>query len=120
MIRFRNELAPDSGISKHPQLIRIYWDYTQHESGMPSTDDSQSMEVLENRLVGALEADLSGVLAAAITTNGYREWVWYCVSIEVFAEKLHNMPQETDPYPIQIEAENGPVWGYFFNQVRPE
>ncbi|TMN86517.1 hypothetical protein CWB72_19675 [Pseudoalteromonas phenolica] len=120
MIRFRNKLSKDSSISNHPQLIRIYWDYSPHESGMPSTDDSQSMEVFENRLVDALETDLSGVLAAAITTNGYREWVWYCVSTEVFAESLHNMPQETEPYPIEIEAESDPEWDYFFSQVRPE
>ena len=120
MIRFRNKLSPGSSISNHPQLIRIYWDYTPHESGMPSTNDSQSMEVFENRLVDALETDLSGVLAAAITTNGYREWVWYCLSTDVFAERLHNMPQETEPYPIEIETENDPEWAYFFNTVRPE
>ena len=120
MIRFRNKLSPDSGVSNHPQLIRIFWNYSPHESGMPSADDSQSMEIFENRLVDALETDLSGVLAAAITTNGYREWVWYCLSTDVFAERLHNMPQETDPYPIEIEAENDPKWGYYFNQVRPE
>ncbi len=119
MIRFRNKLSFGRSTSNHPQLIRIYWDYTSHESGMPSTDDSQSMEVFENRLVEALETDLSGVLAAAITTNGYREWVWYCQSTEIFAEKLHNMPQEADPYPIEIEAESDPEWDYFFNQVRP-
>ncbi len=120
IIRFRNELTPDSGIFNHSQLIRIYWDYTQHESGMPSTDESQSMEVFENRLVDALEADLSGVLSAVITTDGYREWVWYCLSTEVFAERLHNMPQEADPYPIEIETEKDPKWSYFFNQVRAD
>ncbi len=120
MIRFRNKLSQTPMREGHPQLIQIYWDYSEHESGMPSSEESQSMEVFENRLVNALETDLSGVLAAVITTNGYREWVYYCLSTEAFAERLHNMPQETDPYPIEIETSSDPEWDYFFNQVRPE
>jgi len=71
------------------------------------------MEVFENRLVGALESDLSGLLANVITTNGYREWVLYTKSVDVFSERLHNMPQEKEPYPIQIEADHDPGWTYY-------
>jgi hypothetical protein len=120
MIRFRDKFVQGVNISNHPQLIQIFWEYSEHESGMPSTEDSQSMEVFENRLVEALEGDLTGVLSAVITTNGVREWVYYCKSTDSFAKKLHNMPQESEPYPIGIEAGNDPDWEYFFNQVRPE
>ncbi len=120
MIRFRNKLVPNVNVSALPRLIQIYWNYSEHESGMPSEAESQSMEVFENRLVEALESDISGILAAAITTNGYREWVYYTQSTDIFAKKLHNMHQEIDPYPIEIEADSDPEWNYFFNQVRPE
>ncbi len=70
--------------------------------------------------IEALESDLSGVLAAAITTGGYRAWVWYCLSPEVFAEGLHNAPQETGICLIDVGTEYDPEWGYFFNQVGTE
>lgn len=120
MIRFRSNLTSELDISNHPQLIQVYWNYSKHESGMPSSGDSQHMEIFENRLVYALENDLTGILVAVITTGGVREWVYYTKSLDAFAERLHNMPQESAPYPIEIETDNDPAWEYFFNQVRPE
>ncbi len=120
LIRFRPKLSPALELSAYPQLIQVYWGYTEHPSGMPSPEDSERMEVFEDRLVGALESDLSGLLASVITTNGYREWVLYTKSVDVFSERLHNMPQEEEPYPIQIEADHDPGWTYFFENVRPE
>jgi len=120
MVRFRNKLEPEINISNHPQLMQIYWNYSEHNSGMPSKKDSGEMETFENRLVNALENDLTGILTAVITTNGFREWVYYTTSIDAFAEKLHNMPQENEPYPIEIETDNDSGWEYFFNHVRPQ
>ena len=119
MIRFRSKLTPAIDVSSHPQLIRIYWEFGSHASGMPSNSDSEDMEVFENRLVEALESDLAGILTSVITTNGYREWVYYTTSIDTFAARLHNMPQEQEPYPIKIETEADPNWDYYFNSVRP-
>ena len=120
IIRFRNKLTTQLNLSQHPQLIQIYWGFGEHPSGMPSDKDSKEMEIFENRLVEALESDLTGILTSVITTNGYREWVYYTTSIEEFGDKLHNMPQEKEPYPIEIEADNDPNWDYFFNSVHPE
>ena len=120
ILRFRNKLVPGVNVSSLPRVVKIYWTYDEHESGMPSKANSQDMKVFENRLVEALESDLSGVLTAVITTNGYREWVYYVSSIETFASRLQNMPQEQEPYPIEIETEDDPKWEYYFNQVRPE
>lgn len=113
-------MTSELDISNHPQLIQIYWNYSKHDSGMPSSVDSQHMEIFENRLVDALENDLTGILVAVITTGGVREWVYYTKSLDAFAERLHNMPQESAPYPIEIDTDNDPEWEYFFNQVRPE
>ncbi len=120
MIRFRNKLVSGINVSKHPRVIKIYWEYAEHQSGMPSKRDSELMEKFENRMVDALESDLAGVLTAVITTNGSREWVYYVKSVDEFGSRLHNMPQEKEPYPIQIETEVDSGWGYFFDQVRPE
>jgi len=52
LIRFRPKLSPALELSAYPQLIQVYWGYSEHPSGMPSPEDSERMEVFENRLVG--------------------------------------------------------------------
>ena len=120
IIRYRNELNSQLNLSNHPQLIQVYWEYADHSSGMPNDIDTKKMEVFENRLIEALESDLSGILTSVITTNGYREWVYYTTSVEAFSDKLHHMPQEKDPYPIEIETESDPKWNYYFKRVNPD
>ena len=120
IIRFRNKVSKDCNLKPLPQLIQIFWDFEDSRSGMPSNEESNAMRVFEDRLVEALEPDLVGILIAAITTNGYREWVYYVKSVEDFSERLHAMPQEGDPYPIDIQTKEDPNWDYFFNNVRPE
>jgi len=117
MIRFRNNLSRQADISKHPQLIQIYWDLEKSPSGMPSPIESEQMELFENRLEKALEKDLAGALVGVVTTNGYREWVYYVKSVEEFSERLHYMPQEKEPYPIEIQTEKDQSWDYFFNNI---
>jgi hypothetical protein len=85
---------------------------------MPSLGESREMEIFENRLVDAIESDLSGVLAGVVTTNGYRIWVIYVMDIDVFSERLHYMPQEDSPYPIRVETFSDSDWDFFFDNVR--
>lgn len=120
IIRFRNKIEQGRHTNEHPQLLQVYWEFDKHSNGMPSRDVMQEMTIFEDRISEALEKDLSGVLVAAITTNGYREWVFYAKSLDSFAEQLHNMPQNSEPYPIKIETMIDTEWKYFFDSVRPE
>ena len=120
IIRFRNEVSKDCDLKELPHLMRVFWTFEDSPSGMPSREENEAMRIFEDRLIDALEKDLAGMLIAAITTNGYREWVYYAKSVETFAERLHVMPQEENPYPIEIQTREDPKWDYFFNNVRPE
>ena len=117
LLRYRNKLEKKHA-EDYPRLFQVYWDFPKHSSGMPSNELSDEMRVFEDRIVEALEGDLSGILVAAITGGGYREWVFYSKSIDDFAKKLHNMPQNADPYPIQIETKEDVGWKYFFEDIR--
>ncbi len=120
IIRFRHEVSKDSNLKDLPHLIQIFWDFEDDPSGMPNNEESDAMRIFEDRLVDALEPDLTGILTATITTNRYREWVYYVKSVDSFAEGLHAMPQEKEPYPIEIKTKEDPSWEYFFNNVRPD
>ena len=119
IIRFRPEFSQDSNLQVFPQLLQVYWEFGHAPSGMPSQEESEAMQVFEDRLVNSLESVPEGALTAVVTTNGYREWVLYAKSVESFSEHLHHMPQESDPYPIEIETDFDPNWDYFFQNIRP-
>lgn len=117
VIRFRDCDLSSLRSKKFPKRFQVTWVYEHNGSGMPSSKLSQEMAVFENRLVEALEESSQGVLAAVITTDGYRQWVYYSVNIKVFGGALTNIPQEEEPYPINIEASDDVNWEYFKNEI---
>lgn len=115
LFRFRHELGSKKpNIKNHPNLVTVIWSYDGGDSGMPDTKSSEAMGVFENRLVSAVEHDLSAVLSVVITNNNERKWFFYAKSVEKFGKRLASMPQETERYPIDITAEPDPNWSLFF------
>ncbi|MDP2273646.1 MAG: DUF695 domain-containing protein [Archangium sp.] len=118
--RFRQEFAGRPDVSALPRLVRVAWEFDAGANDEPAGAQLKAMAVFENRLASAVEEDLVAVLAAVITHRGRRTWVFYCADIQVFAERLHHMPQERDPYPIKIETKNDPGWTFLYETVIPK
>jgi|GEM_PF-888422 hypothetical protein len=115
LIRFRDELGSKKpNIKGYANLVTVTWTYDGGESGMPDSKSSDAMEVFENRLILAVERDLSAVLSAVATNNNQREWFFYSKSVQEFGHRLSNMPQERERYPIDITTEFDPSWSLFF------
>jgi hypothetical protein len=87
------------------------------EDGLASQIDIQIMQKFEERIVRTTELVGSTVLAAVLTGRGEREFVFYTRSANAFLRNLHEIPQETDRYPIQIHSSNDPGWDYFCNVI---
>lgn len=116
LIRLRNELGSKKpNIKGYSNLITVTWTYDGGDSGMPDEKSSEAMKVFENRLISAVERDLSAVLSAVATNNNEREWFFYAKSVQEFGHRLTNMPQERERYPIIITTESDPNWSLFFN-----
>ena len=118
-LRYRSEFIVRPDIREFPKLVRVVWRFEEGPEGVPAAHSPKAMEVFENRLVAALESRLLGVLTASITTGGERTWVLYVRNTQLFSEALHAMPQETDPYPISIQAEDDENWDFLYNNVLP-
>jgi hypothetical protein len=84
---------------------------------MPSTTDSVDMGQFEDRLCEVLEADAQAFLAAVFTFDGARQWVFYTADIEECRRRLEAMPQNAEPYPIEIDAFDDPTWQYLRTQI---
>jgi len=117
VIRFRQDFRLKPDVHAFPKRIKVNWSYRGGESGMPDSVTSEAMGVFEDRLVSAVETDLSAVLVAVITNNNSRVWVYYTSSVPTFSKRLHEIPQEESPYPIDIEAETDPDWRFVFDNI---
>ena len=75
------------------------------------------MKVFEERFCQAVEQDACAVLSAVLTFDGARQWVFYTDDVKGCAERLGAMPQETEPYPLELTAQDDPEWSYLRDEI---
>ena len=119
VIRFRSEFGNKPNITGYPHLIQITWSYTSSSSGMPDKLASEKMSVFEDRLINAVEPDINAVLVAVRTNGGERVWVFYSSNVREFGNRLTQMPQEKERYPIGLTTKEDPEWSFFYNIILP-
>ncbi len=117
LLRFREpELPPE--IAVFPNCLRVVWGYDDEGSGtLPDGRCNEHMEVFENRLCAAWEHDALAVLTAVLTFDGARQWVFYTSDVQACVERLNSMPQESEAYPIELDAFNDPTWNYLHEEI---
>jgi Family of unknown function (DUF695) len=84
---------------------------------MPSASDSFDMGQFEDRLCEVLEVDARAFLAAVLTFDGARQWVFYTADVGECGRRLEAMPQNVERYPIEIDAFDDPAWQYLRTKI---
>lgn len=113
LMRFRQfpETFPKT---KYPERINIFWKMSQTDvNGLPADEEFDRLTTFEDRLVAAVEPDEHSILGAVLTCNGQTEYVFHTADVSEFLQRLTNMPQEKEKYPITIHRYNDPEWKYF-------
>jgi hypothetical protein len=110
-IIFRYAKAFDATFDRAFQPIRIIivWKY-QSESGMPYSEDSQRMNLLEDTLESVLKDEGFATLALVSTGEDLREWTYYSKSEDQFMGRLNYAIGEMPPFPIEIHTAYDPNW----------
>ena len=111
LIRFREQLLTVSDTTGYEQLLTILWPYADEGNGvLPTPEANSALEKFEERLCAAFEHDARAIVAAVVTTDGARQWIVYTDDINECGERLSNMPQNDEPYPIEMQADEDPQW----------
>src|SRR5262245_21819661 len=78
LIRFRTPvLGGTTEVPGYPWMLAVLWAYAEPDTGgLPSPEAMEAMEVFENRICEAFETDAHAVLAAVLTFDGARQWVF--------------------------------------------
>src|SRR2546422_5098574 len=118
MVRFRQEFRSVTDFHGYPLLLQITWPYASTDkNGLPGDADTDAMERFEERILAAYERDCHAVLTAVITTNGTRQWIFYTSDIDTCGQRLAEMPQESEPYPVELTADEDPDWRFLRENV---
>jgi hypothetical protein len=118
LLRYRTPVLNPGQVDGYDRVLRILWPYAEEDSGeMPDESDSEAMAEFENRLCAALETDAHAYLAAVLTFDGARQWVFYTSDVAECGRRLEDMPQNDDPYPIELDAFDDPDWSYLREQI---
>lgn len=113
LIRFR-EFADDFPRARYPDRLNVVWEMVESDtSGWPTDSEFERLRTFEDRLVEAVEPDSQSILTVVLTCNGEKEFVFQSVDATVFLDRLTNMPQELERYPIAIYRNSDAEWNYF-------
>jgi hypothetical protein len=119
IIRFRNELDILFGKEIYPHLLQVDWKFSSLiKSGMPSRTDANEASKFEDFLIDSIEVDLQSILTFVITNDGLRSWYIYTNNIDEFSNRLHNIPQKDERYPIEIYLSENEGWKSYEDIVR--
>ena len=118
VLRYRTPILGPEGVEGYNRALRILWPYEAQDTGaMPSIRDSSDMDQFEDRLCGVLEIDAHAILSAVLTFDGARQWIFYTADVGECGRRLEAMPQNIEPYPIEIDAFDDPRWQYLRTEI---
>jgi len=118
MIRFRTPVLGPGQVTEYPRCLRILWGYADEGTGaLPDGPTTDRLQTFENRVVDALEQGAVAVLTAVLTFDGARQWVFYTADVATCGARIDAMPQEAEPYPIEIDVFSDAEWRYLRDEV---
>jgi hypothetical protein len=113
LVRFRR-FVRGVDCAAYPIRLNIFWQMTKPDhNGLASPTEGAALELFENRLVSAVERDRHSLLSVVLTRKGQREFVFHSPDSTEFLQRLSDMPQEVEPYPIEIHRNDDPDWEYY-------
>jgi len=112
VFRYIKEFPASFLRSAHPDRVILLWRYTS-PSGMPSPQEREAMDRLENILDPVIRARALGTLVLVSTGDDFREWIYYTKSEREFIATLNKALTGHPRFPIEIHAAPDPQWSTF-------
>lgn len=118
LCRWRTPVLGPPDVDGYERVLKVLWIYGQEGwREFPTEAQSQAMQVFENRLCDAWERDGLAYLAAVLTFDGARQWVFYTDDVQECGHRLNQMPQEQEPYPLELTNESDPEWSWLRENI---
>jgi len=108
------EIEDDFEFRAFPERFNVIWDFRDlTDSGSPSSDEFDALRQFEDRICERVEACNSSILCIVFTEPTYREYVFQSRTVDGFLDAVNSIPQEAEPYPIEIHHEFDSDFGLY-------
>jgi hypothetical protein len=84
-----------------------------NDVGLPSKEEMESLNLIEDELSKQLEKDDSSIQVLAITTDGMREFVYYTCNSEIIGQVIYNIRSKFPSYEIQFYVKEDKEWSVY-------
>lgn len=109
--RIRKNAPPFAPMVAYPHLLVTSWPFERgNEDGLPSSDVGAHMGEYEDTLESALESADQGFLAAVVTGNGIREWLWYVHDWQEVMKLVNEALCGNPAFRVQVKLQSDPRW----------
>lgn len=113
VFRYLSKLPVQYDRKELSERVVLVWKY-QGMKGMPSTDERQLMDQMED-LLALIEKRGVAKLVMVSTGNNLREWTYYATSKEIFLSELNVALHGKAAFPIEIHIGKDPSWSTYEN-----
>ena len=110
IIRVRSQLPDAAARHGHHQLIVVGWPYDGTDTGLPTADDTASMQAFEDAVEAGLARSGIGVQVASLSGAGHKEWRYYAPDADAFVSALNASLDGHPTYPLEIEMFDDADW----------
>ena len=112
VFRYVSSFGPNNPKVVQPDRIILAWRFVS-ENGLPSTEECEQMDELEDGLSSLIEMEGFTTLALVSTGENLREWVFYAKSEDEFIERLNVVLSGAPIFPIEIHTGRDPDWSTY-------
>lgn len=117
-IRFRTPVLEASETGGYSEQLLVVWPFADERSAaMPDDGVAQQLAEFEKRLCDAWEGDGLAFLAAVLTFDGARQWVFYTADVASCGQRMTTLAEEGESYPVQLTRNADPDWSYLRDSV---
>ena len=105
-----------AGVARHPALSRLGIAIPllhPDTEGLPSSDEPQTLNAIEDALCAALRTGTESVHVATITTSGMRKFVFHVLESVSAAVVISDVQQRFRTHDLQLIEEDDSEWAVY-------
>lgn len=92
------------------ERIEVTWSYEGDPQGMPTEDDAELMEEIQERLQRIMEKDKLAIMTSVYTGDKSRIMVFYARTSRIFGERINEALAPFAQLPITLYVELDEEW----------
>ena len=116
VLRVLAELPPDLAAEELPDRVAIIWRYEPEQDGLPSEQECERMDFVEDLIGEVVETRLQACLAIVAMVNGLKEWTIYARDGAEVAAYLARLAHDND-LPISVRRDTDPDWDVYHRML---